>query len=100
MQGSSRDMRSPTSPLEQQPTTINLYQGLGFLPEFSTTKQMADEFTNQLFHRLEGCCGMMRSRTTPYHPKGMGKKREAQPDTSIHVTHLARKPQISMEGQS
>ena len=67
-------MRSPTSPLEQQPTTINLYQGLGFLPEFSTTKQMADEFTNQLFHRLEGCCGMMRSRTTPYHPKGMVKK--------------------------
>ena len=40
MQGSSRDMRPPTSPLEQQPTTINLYEGLGFLPEFSTTKQM------------------------------------------------------------
>ena len=67
-------MRSPTSPLEQQPTTINLYEGLGFLPEFSTTKQMADEFTNQLFHRLEGCCGMMRSSTTPYHSKGIGKK--------------------------
>ena len=28
------------------------------------------------------------------------EKREAQPDTSIHVTHLARKPEISVEGQS
>ena len=32
MQRSFRNMQPPTSPLEQQPTTINLYQGLGFLP--------------------------------------------------------------------
>ena len=32
------------------------------------------EFENKLFHRLEECCDMFRSRTTPYHPKEMGKQ--------------------------
>jgi len=31
------------------------------------------KFENQLFHRPEECCGLVRSRTTPYHPHGNGK---------------------------
>ena len=31
------------------------------------------EFKIKLFHQLEECCGMVRSRTTPYHPQGNGK---------------------------
>ena len=32
------------------------------------------EFENQLFHRLEECCGMVRSRKTLSSPKEMGKQ--------------------------
>ena len=31
------------------------------------------EFENKLFHQLEKCCGMVRSRTTLYHSQGKGK---------------------------
>ena len=38
--GITLNMRPPTSPLGQQPIRINLYEGLGFLSEFSPTTQM------------------------------------------------------------
>ena len=48
----------------------------GYTPHFGIPARLLHdqgrEFENQLFHHLEKFCGMVRSRTSPYHPMTTG----------------------------
>ena len=73
---------------------MTLYWGLGSVPEFCTTKGVNLRISFPSFRRMPWY-GAIQNNTLP--PLREWENKAAQPDTPIHVAHLARTPEMSVE---